>query len=134
LEGATVELSVLVQPTANNRFRAWCTAPVAAEAEGATRDEALANLKTDIEAKTRGAELVRIAFPTAAGDPPGTFGDEQSDTPDAVAAWVAAFDAIPPLQMTATEEADWKAERRARAARDAGAVDQLASELRGAGE
>jgi hypothetical protein len=68
-EGATVELSVLVQQTANNRFRAWCAQPVAAEAEGATRDEALANLKTDIEAKTRGVEVVRIVvgrpIPTA---------------------------------------------------------------------
>ena len=38
-------------------------------------------------------------------DPPGTVGDEQSDDPQAVARWVAAFDAIPPLQMTPEEEA-----------------------------
>jgi hypothetical protein len=38
-------------------------------------------------------------------------GDEQSDDPDAVAAWLAAFDAIPPLRMTADEEAAWLADR-----------------------
>jgi hypothetical protein len=55
-----VELTVLVQQTANNRFRAWCAQPVAAEAEGATRDEALAGLQADITAKLQGAEVARL--------------------------------------------------------------------------
>jgi hypothetical protein len=57
-----VELSVLVQQTAADRFRAWCTVPVAAEAEGTTRDEALAKLKNEIDAKTRGVEVVRLVI------------------------------------------------------------------------
>jgi hypothetical protein len=57
-----VELSVLVHQTAADRFRAWCSAPVAAEAEGATRAEALANLKTEIGAKLQGAEVARVVI------------------------------------------------------------------------
>ena len=129
-----MELSVLVQQTASDRFRAWCDSPVAASAEGATRAEALANLQTDIGSKTRGVEVVRLAIPTVAGDPPGTVGDEQSDAPDAVAAWLAAFDAIPPLRMTADEETAWNAERRMRVPLDHACVDRLVTELNGAGE
>ena len=55
-----VELSVLVQQTASNRFRAWCGVPVPAEAEGTTRDEALANLQSEIGSKMRGAEVARL--------------------------------------------------------------------------
>jgi hypothetical protein len=55
-----VELCVLVQQTANNHFRAWCAVPVVAEAEGTTRDEALAKLHAELEAKTRGVEVVRL--------------------------------------------------------------------------
>jgi hypothetical protein len=58
--GIVVELSVLVQQTANSRFRAWCVVPVVAEAEGTTRDEALTKLRTELEAKTRGVEVVRM--------------------------------------------------------------------------
>lgn len=64
-----MELPVLVQQTAPDRFRAWCTAPVAAESEGATRDEALAKLTTEINAKLQGAEVARVVvgrpIPTA---------------------------------------------------------------------
>jgi hypothetical protein len=55
-----VELSVLVQQTAADRFRAWCTTPVEAEAEGATRDEALAKLQTELGAKLQGVEVTRL--------------------------------------------------------------------------
>ena len=55
-----MELSVLVQQTASDRFRAWCEHPIAAEAEGATRAEALANLQTDITTKLQGAEVARV--------------------------------------------------------------------------
>lgn len=55
-----MELSVLVQQTANNRFRAWCVQPVQAEGEGATRAEALTNLRTEIGTKLQGAEVARV--------------------------------------------------------------------------
>lgn len=55
-----MELSVLIQQTEGNGFRAWCGEPVPAEAEGATREEALAKLRAEIESKTRGVEVVRL--------------------------------------------------------------------------
>ena len=39
----------------------------------------------------------------------GTTGDEQADDPVSIARWLAAFDAIPPLEMTPEEEASWRA-------------------------
>ncbi|MFO0825178.1 MAG: hypothetical protein U0792_19000 [Gemmataceae bacterium] len=57
-----MELSVLVQQTAGNGFRAWCGEPIPAAAEGATREEALANLRTTLEAKTHGVEVVRLTI------------------------------------------------------------------------
>ena len=59
--------------------------------------EAVAERLEALERKV--AELTKPAIR------PGTVGDEQSDDPQAVARWVAAFDAIPPLQMTPDEEA-----------------------------
>ena len=55
-----MELSVLVKQLTGDRFRAWCDTPVVAEAEGATRDEALANLTRAVGAKLDGAEVARI--------------------------------------------------------------------------
>ncbi|MDB5308134.1 MAG: hypothetical protein JWO38_2336 [Gemmataceae bacterium] len=46
-------------------------------------------------------------------EPLGTVGDEQSDEPEAVARWLAAFDAIPPATMTPDEIAAWQAARAA---------------------
>lgn len=61
----------------------------------------------------------KVASLLAGGDdPPGTVGNEPSDDPRAVAAWIAAFDAIPPLQMTPEEEAAWRAARTAQHATD----------------
>ena len=65
-----MELSVLVKQTASDRFRAWCDTPVTAEAEGATRDEALANLKSEITSKTRDAEVVRVVIGQPISSPP----------------------------------------------------------------
>lgn len=45
-------------------------------------------------------------------EPPGTVGDEQPDDPEAIARWLAAFDAVPPVTMTPDEEAAWQAARR----------------------
>ena len=43
----------------------------------------------------------------------GIAEEEQSDDPEAIARWLAEFDAIPPWQMTAEEEAEWQAARQA---------------------
>ena len=40
-------------------------------------------------------------------------GDLQSDDPDALAKWLAEFDAIPPWEITSKEEEIWQADRRA---------------------
>ena len=64
-----MELAVLIQQMNENGYRAWCGEPIATSAEGATRDEALANLKTALEAKIRGIEVVRLSLPTPATPP-----------------------------------------------------------------
>ncbi|AMV25776.1 hypothetical protein VT84_15370 [Gemmata sp. SH-PL17] len=64
-------------------------------------------------------------------DPPGTIGDEQSDDPEAIARWVAAFDAIQPLQMPSEEEAAWQTVRVEQKRTDSAAFDRLASNLPG---
>jgi len=46
----------------------------------------------------------------------GTTGDEQAGDPESIARWIAAFDAIPPLEMTREEEAEWRAAREAQKA------------------
>jgi hypothetical protein len=43
----------------------------------------------------------------------GMTEEEQSDDPEAIARWLAAFDAIPPWQISAEEEAEWLAARQA---------------------
>ena len=55
-----MELPVAIQQLKSGRFRAWCVQPVQAEAEGATRDEALANVQTEIAAKLPIAEAVCV--------------------------------------------------------------------------
>jgi hypothetical protein len=65
-------------------------------------------------------------------DPPGTVGDAQSDDAEAVARWIAAFDAIPPMQMTPDEEAAWQSARLAQKQIDADAIDRLSRSLPGA--
>ena len=50
------------------------------------------------------------------GKSPEVYGmseEEQSNDPEAIARWLAEFDAIPPWQMTAEEEAQWQAAREA---------------------
>jgi len=59
-----VELSVLIQQFSGNGYRASCGEPLAATAEGATRDEALAKLRADLVARAAGVEIVRITIPT----------------------------------------------------------------------
>lgn len=57
-----MELSVLVQQTAEHNFRAWCESPISAEAEGATREEALAKLREELVTKTQGVEVVQMTL------------------------------------------------------------------------
>ena len=38
--------------------------------------------------------------------------DNESTDPEAIARWIAAFQEIPPLEMTEAEEAEWQAARR----------------------
>ena len=39
--------------------------------------------------------------------------NDQPDDPETIARWLAEFEAIPPLEMTAEEEAEWQAARKA---------------------
>src|SRR5262245_2685313 len=38
-------------------------------------------------------------------------GDILGDDPDSIARWIALYDALPPLQMTEAEEAEWRSAR-----------------------
>jgi hypothetical protein len=66
---------------------------------------------------------------TTVSDPPGTAGDEQHNNPEAVARWIAAFDAIPPLQMTPDEESAWQLSRATKKQIDTAAFDRFAASL-----
>ncbi len=56
-----MEVSVLVEPLAENRFRATCAEPWPATVEGATRAAALEGLRAALAARVRaGAEVVRL--------------------------------------------------------------------------
>ncbi len=43
----------------------------------------------------------------------GSNDDVESTNPAAIARWIAEFQAVPPLEMTAEEEAEWQAARQA---------------------
>src|SRR5262249_32148972 len=85
--------------------------------------EALASRVADLERK--------VASLLPDDDPPGTTGDEQADDANSVARWLAAFDAIPPLQMTPAEEAEWRGARDERRVADAERTDRVAARLSG---
>jgi len=40
--------------------------------------------------------------------------DEQPDSPEEIARWIAEFQSIPPIEMTAAGEAAWNADRKRR--------------------
>jgi len=65
-----MELSVLIQQTAGNGFRAWCGEPIPATAEGATREEALSKLRAELEVKASGVEVVRLTVGRAVAASP----------------------------------------------------------------
>jgi hypothetical protein len=43
----------------------------------------------------------------------GLTEEDQPEDPEAIKKWLAEFDAIPPLEMTPEEEAEWQAARQA---------------------
>jgi hypothetical protein len=54
-----------------------------------------------------------VVAPAEPSEVHGMVEEEQSDDPEAIAKWLAEFDAIPPWQMSAEEEAEWQAARQA---------------------
>ena len=56
-----MQIPVLIEPIAGNGYRARGMEPLALCAEGATRDEAVANLRTEIQTRLKnGAEVVPL--------------------------------------------------------------------------
>jgi hypothetical protein len=55
--------------------------------------------------------------------------DVQADDPESIARWIAEFDAIPPLQMTPAEEAQWQASRNAQRELEKADFARLAARL-----
>lgn len=55
--------------------------------------------------------------------------DAQAKDPAAIARWIAEFQAIPPLQMSAEEETEWQAARSAQRAFEFQTFDQRASQI-----
>jgi hypothetical protein len=56
--------------------------------------------------------------------------DNQADDPESIARWIAEFDAIPPLEMTAEEEAEWQAARKAQRDFEKSTFNERADKLR----
>jgi hypothetical protein len=56
--------------------------------------------------------------------------DDQPESPEEIARWIEAFNAIPPLQMTPEEEADWQAARQAQRDLEKTTFDQRADALK----
>ena len=58
-----MEFAVLIQQVSGNGYRASCGEPLVATAEGATRDEAIAKLRVDLESRTTAAdEIIRLTI------------------------------------------------------------------------
>jgi hypothetical protein len=74
-----------------------------------------------------GCRVVVIREPVA--EIPGLPEDEQGDDPESIARWIAAFDAIPPLEMTPEEEADWRATSEANKAYEIATFDARAKRI-----
>src|SRR5438876_515323 len=59
-----MEIPVLIEPVAGDGYRAKCGEPLALTADGATRDEALANLQRLVEQRVAvGAEVAALSVP-----------------------------------------------------------------------
>lgn len=55
--------------------------------------------------------------------------DSQPNDSEAIAQWVAEFQSIPPLELTAEEEAEWQAARQAQREFELKTFDQRADQL-----
>ncbi len=59
-----MDIPVLIEPVAGNGYRAKCGEPLPLTAEGATREEALANLRRLVaERMAAGAEVAALSVP-----------------------------------------------------------------------
>lgn len=79
-----MQIPVLIEPVAGNGYRARGGEPLSLSAEGATREEALAKLRNQVQDRLRnGSELVAldVAAPTAA-NPWVQFAGMFKDDPD----------------------------------------------------
>lgn len=76
-----MEIPILIEPVAGNGFLARGGEPLAISAEGASREEALANLKEKLQAKlAEGAVVVPVEVPTQA-HPLAEFAGMYKDDP-----------------------------------------------------
>lgn len=59
----------------------------------------------------------------------GSDDDVESNDPAAIARWIAEFQAVPPLEMTAEEEAEWHAARQVQREFELKTFDQRAEQI-----
>lgn len=59
----------------------------------------------------------------------GSDDDVESNDPAAIERWIAEFQAVPPLEMTAEEEAEWQAARQAQREFELKTFDQHADQI-----
>lgn len=89
--------------------------------------------ETPLDALTRRVEtlerLVTRLIPDT--EPPGTIGNPQPNDPASIAAWLAAFDAIPAVEMTPAEAAEWQAARQAQRSHELSSTTDRVKGLRG---
>ncbi len=76
-----MQIPVLIEPIAQNGYRARGMEPFAVSAEGATHEEALAKLRAEIESRlVKGAEVVALEI-SAPADPWMPFAGMFKDDP-----------------------------------------------------
>jgi hypothetical protein len=81
-----VQIPILIEPVAGNGCRARGAEPFSLSAEGATREEALAKLREQLEARVKAGEIVTL---------------EVASAPHALASFVGMFKDDPAID-------DWK--------------------------
>src|SRR5262249_26763880 len=80
--GGGMNIPVLLEPVANNGYRARAGDPLGMAAEGATRDEALAKLREQVADRlSKGTQIVTLEIPSAPAENPwvefaGMFKDD----------------------------------------------------------
>ena len=70
------------------------------------------NGRIEVDAPIDLPDGTELFIPLPAANPPSTIAPGLEHTPAAIAAWLAWFDALPTLKITATEEADTAAWRK----------------------